>query len=367
MVFGVKLPSSIAGVDIPDCLEDAADDVLHGDLQGLAANCGNLSEFASQAADLVAGLDGLTDKAMVINGVICKGSTAVRGSCNMLSSCGEAVMNIQSMVEPIIPLLCAKSNPLGAWQYVTKANMEQAIQCIQSVLDLGGLLEGISSVLEDVKTAFGAIQDAAQPIVDSIVNFLPDIVQAFAEALHFESALNGIQAFFGCLAGLVQELGDIGSVLNPILDAWGDKDFAEIKDLVQEKWEEMLGAFDRFFPSWEQAQDLFNRGKDFAGACLTTAFNLCQSFAGVVGEIFNQAGMLAPDWAHVAIQKIQDVAAPGGVEVQRKPEGCGADTDAMLAGLTAAMQQAQRGGGIQQIVQACFSRCMRPGAGRDTE
>merc|ERR1712032_285900 len=193
---------------------------------------------------------------------------------------------------------------------------------------------------------------------------------AFAKALNFGPALNGIEDFFGCLAAMVQELGDIGSVLRPILDAWGDKDFGEIADPVREKWEEMLDAFDRFFPSWEQAQDLFNQGKDFAASCLASASQLCQSFLSVVGEVFNQASMSMPNWAHVAIQKIEKVAAPGGVPVQRKPEEdalrAGA-VDAIQAGIAAAVREANAGGGIQRILQACLSRCMRPRPTTDTE
>lgn len=345
-----NIPTQIAGIPIPQEIPDL------DELKDLA---GKAAELAAAGFD---GLAALTGQAEVVKDVVGKGATTVKGSCNALGGAASAVTTIQKVLEPVMPLMCARDNPVAAWQMLTKENLDTCVKVIKDVLGLSDLLKAIAEVLGKVKEAFVAIKDAAQPIVDKVMEFLADVAQEFASALHLDDALSGMVEFFERMVSLVTELGDIGNVLGPICDAWGDNDWGSVGGLITEKWEEMMDAFSRFMPAWESGQELYNQAKGFAGNALSKAVSLCASFAKLVEQLFKQLSMDTPEWATGLVAILAGVLAPPGVDIQRKPKAnpaVAAVTNALAPVMVSATEGLQ-GGRCQAMLRSLFARCSRP-------
>merc|ERR1712107_162267 len=112
----------------------------------------------------------------------------------------------------------------------------------------------MGDILEGVKKIFFEIAESCGDIVDQIREFMNDLAEQFTSALHLDGVLDGIGDFFEGVKALIFELGDIGDVLKPILEAWQEANFLEGATYGIQKFDEVKDALERFMPSWDSCQ-----------------------------------------------------------------------------------------------------------------
>jgi len=270
---GIDVPNSIAGVDIPD--------VDLGDLGGLAGDL----------IDNVSGIGDMVEKATLIRSVLAKG-TSTAGDCwGVIDRAYDIMNNISRDIGPLSPLLRLEAMAVSMFN---KENLDSCVRIIGEILDLGKLMEKISTILNGLKSIFDDIMEVCGDVVEQVMSFMSDVAQAFAEALHLESALEGIESFFEGVCSLVGELSDISGILSPMLDAWEDANFFEAGAYAFQNFEEAKDALGRVMPGWDESQRLYESARGFGEAADGGAGRAWSTFKPMMESICQMAGVSIP-------------------------------------------------------------------------
>lgn len=242
---GVDIPDQIAGVSVPN------------------PECGGFFDTVVDFVDNVSELDDIVEKAGKVREVLAKGLSQASNCWVTLESTREVVDSIQTRAGPVAPLLSMDASAIPeALGMFNKETLDTCVAIVGDVLDLGKLLKKISSFIDIVRKAFRAVQDFCGDIIDKLMEYVPDLVQTFADALGFGGALDGVTDLLSGIASIVAELCDISGVLRPILTRWEDSNWFEACAFAATNFTETSQALQRFWPAWEESKVQYAAARD---------------------------------------------------------------------------------------------------------
>eukprot|EP00931_Biecheleriopsis_adriatica_P119485 TRINITY_DN94707_c0_g1_i1.p1 TRINITY_DN94707_c0_g1~~TRINITY_DN94707_c0_g1_i1.p1 ORF type:complete len:395 (+),score=66.74 TRINITY_DN94707_c0_g1_i1:28-1212(+) len=293
----IDVPDQIAGVDIPNM------------------NMGDIAGIAGDLIDGAAGLGDLVEKFAKIGEVLALG-TKTAGNCwGVVDQAYEVVSRIAQRIQPLEPLLRCE---LGAIAMFTKENLDECVRIICDIIDLGKLLEMISTVLDGTKQIFLSIMEACGGVLDKLMDFASDAASAFAESLQLESVMQGIGDVIADICSLISNLADISNHLGPILDAWQEASFFEASTFAMSNFDDTRGALERVMPSWDDSQRLYDIARGYGQAAFTSAKTARSEFKCAFSKLCDMLGVDIPGGLDAFdFNAAPDIAPRGGFEVSQ--------------------------------------------------
>eukprot|EP00930_Biecheleria_cincta_P031018 TRINITY_DN2149_c0_g1_i1.p1 TRINITY_DN2149_c0_g1~~TRINITY_DN2149_c0_g1_i1.p1 ORF type:complete len:431 (-),score=112.95 TRINITY_DN2149_c0_g1_i1:250-1482(-) len=323
----LPMPSEIAGVKIPPISIGDLTDV--NKLQGLA------TDVAINAGAHAAGLDGALDSAKQVHEVLKKGLEAVGSSCKIMSAGAESIGNIQKDMQPVMPLLLAKQDPVSAWQNFSKDNFSKCVKVIEHVLSLSNVMDTIGKVLQQVWQAFAALEKSAKPLVDKVKEALAEAADLLAKSLNIDRALgaNAADTFTKNTAEISKGLAEMKGKLQPILDAWNGSSWATVAAFGYQRWQDIVKCMQGFWPLWEKSQSFFNTGRGLGVSALGHSKAAWGEFSSFVEKICGFMQISVPDWLSKDANPLADIQEPPEVTVAKKPQAAGLVQKLMSLGI----------------------------------
>jgi len=288
---GIDVPDKIAGISIPD--PDVGNIV---ELVDTLSDAGDLVEKATKAREVVAG------------------GARLAGNCwGIIDTAQDVIDRISADIEPLEPLLRLDVSQIpAAFKLFNKTNLDKSASIVGDVLSLGKLLEKISNVLEGVKNIFTLIMETCGDIVDKVMEFMADVAQAFADALHLESALDGIKGLVESLADIIAELADIDSTLRPMVDAWASASWLEAGTFAMKNFDSVKNAMLRFWPAWETSQAQYQAAREVGLSAHQGAKKTWTTFKDLLHQLCAMFGVDVPGGDDARDSDAQPTIAPRG-------------------------------------------------------
>mmetsp|Transcript_7145 Transcript_7145/g.17796 ORF Transcript_7145/g.17796 Transcript_7145/m.17796 type:complete len:339 (-) Transcript_7145:45-1061(-) len=306
---GIDVPNKIAGIEIPDPeISEIAGAATHvfehlGDLGG------DLVEKANKVREVVAM------------------ARRTAGNCwGTIDTAQDIYDSISQKIEPLGPLF-----KLGAGGRVDdptevaramatfkeKENRETALEIIGDVLDLGKLLEKLAHVLQGVKAIFQTVMDTCGDIIEAVMDFMSDVAQEFAEALHLDSALEGLEDLFSGIAGVAERMFNIGEVLRPVVEAMKEaleetswlgklKEGMEAGMMMATQFGDIKGALTDFWPAWEESQKQYGETRRIGESAEHGASKAWMTFKQLLCQLCKMLNVEVPG----GISALDDMARP---------------------------------------------------------
>mmetsp|Transcript_88306 Transcript_88306/g.263355 ORF Transcript_88306/g.263355 Transcript_88306/m.263355 type:complete len:404 (+) Transcript_88306:69-1280(+) len=300
---GIDVPDSIAGISIPD------------------PDIGDVCEAASSFLDGVGDMQDLVEKAVGMRDVVAKGRRAAGNCWGVIDQAAEVYSNISRDIEPLSPLLRLGqdlSQVPQAMAIFSKDSLDACVRLIGDAFGLGKLLQKISSILEGVKKIFEAIMETCGDVIEKVMDFVADLAQAFTEALHLDTALEGIMDLFSGIASIVGELADISNILKPVVEAWESANFFEAGAFAFQHFGDVKDAFCRFWPAWEESQRQYESARGFGESAANSADKAWATVRPLVQGLCNFLHVDLPGGLDGADREAEISVAPrSGFELQQ--------------------------------------------------
>lgn len=305
---GIDVPDTIAGIPVPDPevseLAGVAESVL-----GSLGEVGDLVEKANKIREVVAM------------------ARRTAGNCwGTIDTAQDIYDSVAAKIEPISPLLrlgCggAAGDPAelarAASTFKERESREMALEIIGDVLDVGRLLEKLGRILEGVRAIFQTVMDTCGDIIEAVKDFMSDVAEEFAGALHLDGALEGLQELFDGIRQVVGDLFNIGEVLRPIAEAMREAHeetswFGKLKEgleagvLVATNFGEVKGALAGFWPAWEESQRQYSEVRRIGEQADRGASQTWATFKQLLCQLCKMMGTEVPG----GIGALDDAARP---------------------------------------------------------
>jgi len=305
---GIDVPDKIAGIDIPD------------------PEISELADVASNVFESLEGLGDLVEKAEKVREVVAMARRTAGNCWGTIDTAQDIYDSISQKIEPLSPLFKLGSegkvdDPAEVARamvtFKEKENRETALEIIGDVLDLGKLLEKIAKILQGVKAIFETVMETCGDIIEAVMDFMSDVAQEFAEALQLESAMEGLQALFDGIAGVVEKMLSIGGVLRPIVEAMKEvmeetswlgklKEGMEAGVMMATNFESVKTAVADFWPAWEESQAQYGEARRIGETAERGASKTWMTFKQLFCQLCKMMNMEVPG----GINALDDMARP---------------------------------------------------------
>eukprot|EP00928_Gymnodinium_smaydae_P055676 TRINITY_DN3916_c0_g1_i2.p1 TRINITY_DN3916_c0_g1~~TRINITY_DN3916_c0_g1_i2.p1 ORF type:complete len:399 (-),score=88.02 TRINITY_DN3916_c0_g1_i2:230-1426(-) len=291
---GIDVPETICGVDVPD------------------PDLGDIGEVAGNILSGISGQSEVLDKAVAVRELTATGTQKAGNCWGVIDRAGDIMSALKERIEPLEPLFHPVDRAPEAVAMFNKDNLDSVVKIILDVLDLGKLLQKIMDILDGVRSIFSQIAETCGDVFETVKAYMGDLVDDLLSALHLDGALDTVGDFFEGVKSLIFELGDIGGILKPILEAWQESNFLEAATSAFQNFEDVKDALSRFMPSWDTCQRHYESARSYGFNAFEVAQRAFKLVRQVVSKLSQVAGVAIPSGFGARAIDMQPTVAPRG-------------------------------------------------------